>query len=117
VAVYGQGSGYDTATLTFYLDGPVSGLIVLRLSGLDDESAASNPFTFTINGLPMVGDDVSFPQWDTGPSPDFAVLVAEFPADAFVEGENTITIQNLAPNGVVNLGPYILLGEGTIEVR
>ncbi len=118
VALYGQGSGYDSASLTFSLDGVPANGLTLTLSGIDDEYDQTNPLAFSVNGQRLTSEqgNESFPQWDASVPANFAQLVANLPAAAFVDGENTITISNLAPNGQVNVGPYLLLGEGTLEL-
>ncbi len=118
VAIYGQGSGYEQASLTFTLEGVPTADLTLTITGLDDEYAAANPFTVAVNGqtLRSASGDVTFPNWDASTPPQFAQLTATLPAVAFVDGENTITITNGAPDGVVGEGPYLLLGEGTLEL-
>lgn len=118
VALYGQGSGYSTASLTFMLEGLPEEGVTLTISGIDDEYDSTNPFSLDVNGQRLTPEDgqVTFPQWDGQTGSPFGQFVLSLDPDAFVEGENTITIINDAQGGVVNQGPYLLLGEGTLEV-
>ncbi len=122
VALYGQGSGYESATLTFSLAGTVSNDVTLTLTGIDDEFDAGNPFYFVINGQELQPSEsaAEFPQWDGQAAPQFGTIVASFPAPVFVEGQNSITIVNTAPGGSapdgVTFGPYFLLGEATLNI-
>ena len=120
VALYGQGSGYESASLTFELDGVPTNGVTLTLTGLDDEYDAGNPFTFFVNGQQGQGTVPQFQQWNGQASPAFGTLNVSFPADPFVDGQNVITIVNDAPGGFPpsrdQYPPYLLLGDGTLAI-
>ena len=104
IHLYGQGSGADSITSSFTLENEPGDYIVLQITGMDDERQQKAPMRLWLNDYLV---------WE-GPSPfaneawtDIGWLVEN--VDALQAGENTITFENLGPDGEVGLPPWNLL--------
>ncbi|MBA2454332.1 MAG: serine/threonine protein kinase [Chloroflexia bacterium] len=102
--LYAQTTDNASATVNLNLDELPDQYVIIRIVGMDDESAGKVPFRITVNGY-IVHD---------GPSPfnnevwtDTGWLVGDL--GVFQTGQNTITIENRAAQGEFGLPPWILL--------
>lgn len=120
-ALYGVGSTYDRATITFNLDHAPTGQTVLKITGLDDELAAHCTFLVLVNGVQVFKGPNAFP---TVPGNDAGSggkdrywndMSINVPASALKTGQNTITLQNLdAWKGSLGV-PYILINQVSLQ--
>jgi hypothetical protein len=83
--------------------------VVLRIVGLDDENNAKVPFRITVNGYIVHDGPSPFNNAvsDEGPWTDAAWLVGDL--GVFQVGDNTIAIENRAPDGEFGRPPWLLL--------
>ncbi len=120
-ALYGAGSDYNQATITFNLARAPTGKPVLRLTGLDDELATHCNFEVLVNGVSIFNGPNSFPNvpnTDTGVGgkdrywDDMTIAV---PASVLKAGSNTILLRNTTPwRGSLGV-PYILINKLSLE--
>ncbi len=114
-ALYGVGSTFNQATVTFNLDGVPTGKPVLRITGLDDELAAHCNFEVLLNGTSIFNGPNTFPNVQNNDSGlggkdrywgDMTIVV---PASALKAGPNTLVLRNTtAWTGQLGV-PYILI--------
>lgn len=119
VAVYGAGSGYGEATLTFTLDEAPDPArpSALILTGLDDELAGENQIRVSVNGQTIYEGGSEFSQWEPAAAEvewqNFYLLIE---AGILQAGENVVTVANLADSANVGTPPYVLLAEAEVRV-
>jgi hypothetical protein len=116
VAVYGSNSTNPSATLTFTLDAAPVGETVVSFQALDDEFEGSVPIAIELDGQRVYEGPSNFPDYDPS-NVTWAPATMRIEAGGLGSGEHTLTIRNLDPSDNVNLPPYVLLGEVTIEAE
>ncbi|HEX5504214.1 MAG TPA: protein kinase [Thermomicrobiales bacterium] len=114
-ALYGAGSGYDTATVAFEVRGGTPGAAVLVLTGLDDERAAHTDLAVLVNGVPVYAGQSAFPNvppTDNGVGGGdryWGEMRIALPAGVLRPGRNTLTLRDTTPwQGALGI-PYILI--------
>ncbi|MDQ3043841.1 MAG: protein kinase [Chloroflexota bacterium] len=117
-AIYGQGSGMSTATISFSLEGVPRQDVKLVLTGLDDEAGGSVPIRIDINGTVIYSEASPFQSWSgvEGSYP-WEQATSNIPARLFQSGSNTMSVTNLAPSGQFGFPPYLLLSEISIDLN
>jgi hypothetical protein len=114
VALYGDGTGYSSGTLTFEVAAPPAGPLTLILTGLDDESATHCGLTVILNGVTIFDGPTTFPNT---PASDHGVggsdrywdqMQLTIPPGTLLAGTNTLTLQNTTPARALGV-PYILI--------
>ena len=120
-ALYGAGSTFDKATITFNLDRAPTGQPVLKITGLDDELPAHCTFQVLVNGTSVFKGPNTFPTvpgGDTGEGGKdryWGEMSINVPASALKAGQNTITLSNLDPwKGSLGV-PYILINTLSLQ--
>ncbi len=120
-ALYGTGSTFDKATITFNLDKAPTGQMVLKITGLDDELAAHCTFQALVNGASVFKGPNTFPTvpgGDTGEGGKdryWGEMSINVPASALKAGPNTIILSNLDPwKGSLGV-PYILINALSLQ--
>lgn len=120
-ALYGAGSGYDKATITFNLDKAPTGQPVLKITGLDDELAKQCGFAVAVNGTEVFNGPNTFPAapkndaGEGGKDRGWGQMSINIPTAALKAGQNTITLRNLE-NWTGALGvPYILINAVSLQ--
>jgi hypothetical protein len=119
VALYGAGSAYPRATLSFDLDRAPAERAALTVVGLDDEWAAPNAINLEVNGESVYSGPSPFANWDgVGNGADAAWTAATFtiPANMLRAGANEIALTNKTPGANFNAPPYILLADATLDL-
>lgn len=114
-ALYGVGSTFNQATVTFNLDRVPTGKPVLRITGLDDELAAHCNFEVLLNGTSIFNGPNTFPNVQSndtglgGKDRYWGDMTIAVPASAFKAGPNTLVLRNTTPwSGQLGV-PYILI--------
>ena len=122
VAIYGAQSAHPSATLRFNLDTKPTGTAVLELTGLGDEYGSEFPISIQVNNA--VSENAipdPFANWnadlhgESGQRAPWTTVRVQFPADALVEGSNTITVlSGRSGNGTQDV-PYVLLSDASLS--
>jgi hypothetical protein len=101
---YSQTTDYPSATVTFTLDAAPERYAVIRVIGMDDESPRTVPIRVSVNGTivhegpaPFGSEVWTDTAWRIG---DPGVLQA---------GQNTVVIENIAPDGPFGRPPWLLV--------
>jgi hypothetical protein len=117
-AVFGSASAYPRATLAFRLEGAPSGPATLILTGIDDDWLDLNPVAIEVNGQQVFSGASPFANWEgiAGASAAWTEVTISLPPEMLQEGRNRLSIANLSPSGTVGAPPYIILGEGSLQV-
>jgi hypothetical protein len=109
--LYSQATDFPSTTVTLELGEAPSRYAVLRIVGMDDESANTVPIRITVNGY-VVHD---------GPGPfgsevwtDVGWLVGNL--GVLQAGDNSITVEVLAPQGEFGRPPWVLLSAMRVYV-
>ena len=109
--IYSQTTEYPSAAVTLELDEAPAEYAVLRIVGMEDENPDVVPIRISINGYII----------HEGPAPfgsevwtDVAWRVGDL--GAFQAGQNTIVVENLAPQGEFGLPPWVLLSAMRVYV-
>lgn len=102
--LYAQPTDHPSTTVSFHLDEAPDEYAVIRILGMDDESPATVPMQISVNGYDVHSGPNPFGQevWT-----DTAWRIGDL--GALQAGQNTITIANLAPEGVFGRPPWILI--------
>lgn len=121
-ALYGAGSTFEKANITFTLDKVPTGQPVLKITGLDDELPAHCTFQVLVNGTSIFNGSDTFPTvpgGDTGEGGKdryWGDMSIKVPASALKAGQNTIILSNLTPwTGALGV-PYILINALSLQV-
>lgn len=106
--LYGQGSGYDTTTVTFNVNDPPTSYIGIEIIGMDDELKENVPMRISLNGNVVWEGESPFgdEKWT-----DMVWVAGNL--NWLVEGENSLTIELLI-EGEVGLPPWVLINEATV---
>ncbi|MFW6074773.1 MAG: serine/threonine-protein kinase [Chloroflexota bacterium] len=107
--LYSQETDYPATTVTFNVNDGPSSYIGIRIIGMDDESEGRVPMRLSLN------DNVV---WE-GESPfedeEWTEVIWRVGSLGWIEeGENTMTIEVLAPDGEFGLPPWLLLNEAQV---
>jgi hypothetical protein len=107
--LYSQTTDHPSTSVNLNLDESPDQYVILRIVGLDDELNSKVPLRITVNGYIVHDGPSPFGNAtsDEGPWTDTGWLVGDL--GAFQVGENTITIENRAPEGQFGRPPWILL--------
>jgi hypothetical protein len=115
--LYGQGSGASSATVTYGLDDTPPRYALLVITGLDDERGAHTPIRLIVNGTVIWEGQSPFanaPKSESDPSGWTPVGWLLGDLSLLHGGDNTVTVENMAPNGQVGRPPWVLLTTATI---
>ena len=116
--IYGQGTPYHTMTTSFNIDNPPTGEAKLQINGVDSEDSAKTPIRITINNTviyegpdPLPDDTTNGPN---GPG-NWGLYTWRVNPGVFVQGQNTLTIDNLSPSDKVNYPLFFMLDYAVIS--
>ena len=113
VWVYGQGTSFASMTAPFVLTAQPGGDGHLTLAGMDSEGSAKTPMRILINGQSIFNGANPLPNDYSPNAGAWGSYTWTFPAAALRPGENTITIENLAPSATLGI-PFIMIDSATI---
>jgi serine/threonine-protein kinase len=113
VWVYGQGTSFASMTAPFVLTAQPTGDGHLTLAGMDSEGNAKTPMRILINGQSIFNGADPLPNDYSPNAGAWGTYTWTFPAAALRPGENTITIENLAPSTTLGI-PFIMIDSATI---
>lgn len=102
--LYAQPTEYSSTTVTVTLNETPTQYALLRIVGMDDENDSKVPFRISVNDT-VVFDGAS--PFDNTEWTDTGLLIGDL--EILQEGQNTITIENSAPDGEFGVPPWILL--------
>lgn len=115
-ALYGDGSGYNQATLPFLVES-INGETALVLTGLDDELGRINTLQVIINGVVIYNEPNRFPNVASGDNGVgggdryWGQMRIPIPESALRVGTNTLVLRNTSPwQGILGV-PYILISD------
>jgi hypothetical protein len=107
--IYGTTTQFSTMQATFNLRIQPNGTAALSIEGMDSEGASKTPIRIAINGTeifngpnPLPNDDLPL---ETG---TWATYTWRFDAALLRQGQNSISISNLAP-GAFSRPPFFML--------
>ena len=109
--LYSQATDFPSTTIVFDLTEVPARYAVVRIVGMDDESAATVPIRVSVNGYVI----------HEGPAPfgsevwtDTAWRIGDL--SAFLPGENVLVVEIIAPEGEFGRPPWLLLSAMRIYV-
>jgi hypothetical protein len=116
-ALYGQSSGYGTATINIELTDPPKEDVILTLVGMDDDTPGKTPIELTINQTVVYQGDAWFEDWGgTVGEGNWTTVQITIPKGLFGPGDNAVTISNAVENGNEGETPYVLLGGASLQI-
>lgn len=109
VHLYGKGSGADSISASFEIGEAPNTYIVVQITGMDDERRKKAPMRLWLNDYLVWEGASPFANEDWT---DIGWLIGSL--DALQPGTNTITLENMAPNGDVGKPPWNLLTSAVV---
>jgi hypothetical protein len=113
VWVYGQGTSFAAMTAPFVLPAQPTGNGHLTLAGMDSEDRAKTPMRILINGQSIFNGANPLPNDFSPNAGTWGTYTWTFPAAVLRPGDNTITVENLAPAAALGI-PFIMIDSATL---
>lgn len=113
VWVYGQGTSFAAMTAPFVLPAQPTGNGHLTLAGMDSEDRAKTPMRILINGQSIFNGANPLPNDFSPNAGTWGTYTWTFPAAVLRPGDNTITVENLAPSAALGI-PFIMIDSATL---
>jgi hypothetical protein len=113
VWVYGQGTSFASMTAPFRLPAQPTGNGHLTLAGMDSEDRAKTPMRILINGQSIFNGANPLPNDFSPNAGTWGTYTWTFPAAVLRPGDNTITVENLAPSAALGI-PFIMIDSATL---
>ncbi|HUS15924.1 MAG TPA: protein kinase [Chloroflexia bacterium] len=108
VWMYGQSSGFASMSAPFLLATQPTGTATLVLSGMDSEDARKTPMRILVNGQTVFNGPNPLPNDHSPNAGNWGTATWTFPASVLHPGENTLTVDNLAPSAALGI-PFIMV--------